>query len=136
VTGLIKLKDTLLALKYCYTESPICTSYAADFESKFDISSHYPVLCYRYLPKKMTYPRNRHNRINNPNRRHNPLQFEARTVQLNGTSLTLTIPSLYADILGIHAGDIMKITCQKDDRKLVAQKVVLDFTEDDVLRAA
>jgi hypothetical protein len=88
----------------------------------------------------MTYPynhhNNHHNRINNPNRRRNPLQFEARTVQLNGTSLTLTIPSLYADILGIHAGDIMKITCQKDDRKLVAQRVVLDFTEDDVLKAA
>jgi hypothetical protein len=83
----------------------------------------------------MTYPHNHHNRINNPNRRRNPLQFEARTVQLNGTSLTLTIPSLYADILGIHAGDIMKITCQKDDCKIVAQKVVLDFTEDDVLRA-
>src|SRR5829696_8438076 len=93
---------------------------------KSQLSSLVSDLCYRYLPKKMTYPynhhNNHHNRINNPNRRRNPLQFEARTVQLNGTSLTLTIPSLYADILGIHAGDIIKITCQKDDRKLVAQR--------------
>jgi hypothetical protein len=55
---------------------------------------------------------------------------------MNGPSLTLTIPSLYADILGIHAGDIMKITVNKDTRKLISQKVELDFNEDDILRAA
>lgn len=120
--------------KYYYTKCLCCTSNTAAFEPKNGISSLVSDLCYRYSTSKMTYPYNHHNRINNPNRRRNPLQFEARTVQLNGTSLTLTIPSLYADILGIHVGDIMKITCQKDDHKLVAQKVVLDFTEDDVLK--
>ena len=132
--GLTKLIDTSLKFKYYYTESSCCTSNTVDFDPKDAISSLVSDLCYRYSINKMTYPHNHHNKINNQNRRRNPLQFEARTVQLNGTSLTLTIPSLYADILGIHVGDIMKITCQKDDRKLVAQKVVLDFTEDDVLK--
>jgi antitoxin component of MazEF toxin-antitoxin module len=99
----------------------------------FDISSPIVDLCYNRLLNKMTY---QHNRINNPNNRRNPLQFEVRTVQLNGTSLTMTIPSLYADILGIHAGDIIKIAVNKDTRKLIAQKVELDFEEDDILRAA
>jgi antitoxin component of MazEF toxin-antitoxin module len=75
------------------------------------------------------------NRTNTQNRR-NPLQYECRTVQVNGNSLSLNLPSVYTEFLDINAGDMMKIQLIKDQRKIVAQKVMLDFDSENILREA
>jgi|SRR5215204_3781507 len=64
------------------------------------------------------------------------LKYEVRIVQALGNSLVITLPHDYTKTLDIEQGDIIKIDLSNDKRRLILQKVVLDFNEDELLREA